>query len=130
MEQISILVADDDPCIRKCLRHALEVDPRLKIAWQAGNGLEALALAGRHLPDVVLLDAEMPRMDGFEAARCLRQRRPETCIVIMSVYDEVRSRALEAGADAFILKDCGCTEFRSILHSVIEEHACSGGRSQ
>ncbi len=123
MSPISILIADDDPFIRQCLRRALEVDPDLHVAWEAQNGLQAIVLADRHSPDVVLLDAEMPRMDGFEAARCLRRRRPELCIVIMSLYQQAGSQALESGANAFIVKDCGCTKLRSLLRSVIQEHA-------
>ena len=118
MKITNLLVADDDPYIRKCIRQAAEVDPYLRVRWEAENGLQAVVLADRHVPDVALLDAEMPRMDGMEAARCLRQRQPEMCIVIMSVYEELRSQALEAGADAFIVKDCGCSELRSLLHRV------------
>lgn len=121
MQRIAVLVADDDPYIRQCLRHAMDIDPRLHVVCEAENGLQALVLADRFLPDVILLDAEMPRMDGFEAARCLRKRRPDCCIVIMSMYEQVRSQAIGAGADAFIVKDCGCTELRSMLHRVIED---------
>jgi len=121
MQPISILIADDDPYIRQCLRRALEVDPDLQVACEAQNGLQAIVLADRHLPDMVLLDAEMPRMDGFEAARCLKLRRPETCIVILSMYEQFRSQALESGADAFIVKDCGCSKLRSLLRSVLNE---------
>ena len=115
---ITVLVADDDPYIRQCIRHATEIDPDLRVECEAENGLQALMLAERHRPDVVLLDAEMPRMDGMEAARCLRKSRPDVCIIIMSVYEELRSTALEAGADAFILKGCGCSQLRSLLHQV------------
>ncbi len=122
MLPISILIADDDPYLRQCFRRALEVDPDLKVEWEAQNGLQAIVMADRHQPDVVLLDAEMPRMDGFEAARCLRLRRPDLCIVIMSVYEQVRSQALESGADAFTVKDCGCSKLRSLVRSVLQEH--------
>ena len=120
MQPISILIADDDPYIRQCLRRALEIEPDLQVAWEAQNGLQAIVLADRHLPDMVLLDAEMPRMDGFEAARCLRLRRPELCIVIMSVYEQSRSQALESGANAFLVKDCGCSKLRSLVRSVLQ----------
>jgi DNA-binding NarL/FixJ family response regulator len=121
MQPISVLVADDDLRLRQCLRHALEIDPQLQVMWEAENGLQALVLADQHHPDVVLLDADMPRMDGFEAARCLRQRCSRVRIVIMSVYEQARSQAMEAGADAFLVKGCGCTEIRSILHRVLRE---------
>jgi len=120
MKPSSILIADDDSYIRQCMRRALEIDPDLKVAWEAENGLQAIVLADRHSPDMVLLDADMPRMDGFEAARCLRLRRPDLCILIMSMYEQARMRALESGADAFIVKDCGCQKLRSFVRSVLE----------
>lgn len=121
MQQVSILIADDDPFIRQCLRRALEIDPDLQVAWEAQNGLQAIVLADRHLPDLVLLDAEMPRMDGFEAARCLRLRRPDICIVILSLYEQFRSQALESGANAFIVKDCGCSKLRALVREALRE---------
>jgi DNA-binding NarL/FixJ family response regulator len=119
MQPVSILVADDDLHIRQCLRRALEIDSRLRVLWEAENGLQALVLANQHHPDVVLLDAEMPRMDGFEAARCLRRHCSGVRVVIMSVYEHARTQAMEAGAHAFIVKGCGCTELRSMLHRVL-----------
>jgi len=119
MESKSILVADNDPYIRQCVRHAMEIDSRLQVSWEAENGLQALALATQHHPDVVLLDAELPRMDGFETARCLRQRCSNVRIVIMSLYEEGRNRSVEAGADAFLIKGCGCSELRATLHRIL-----------
>ncbi len=127
MPSISILIADDDAYLRQCLRRALEVDPDLRVGWEAQNGLQAIVLADRHKPDVVLLDAEMPRMDGFETARCLRLRQPDLCIVIMSVYEQARSQALESGADAFIVKDCGCTKLRALLRGVLQDQGVPAG---
>jgi DNA-binding NarL/FixJ family response regulator len=123
MESISVLIADDDPYIRQCIRRALEIDPVLQVKWEADNGLEAVVLTGKHHPDVVLLDAEMPRMDGFEAAQCIRQRQPDLCIVIMSIYEQARSRALESGAAAFIVKGSGCKVLRATVRDALR--ACS-----
>jgi DNA-binding NarL/FixJ family response regulator len=92
---------------RQCLRRAIEANPLFKVCWEADNGLEALLLAKKSQPDVVLLDAQLPRMDGFEVTSCLRQCRRNTCIVVMSVFEEGRARALATGADAFVVKDCG-----------------------
>jgi len=74
MQTISILIADDNPMVRQCLRRAVEADPQLEIRWEAENGLQALMLAEKHSPDLILMDAQMPRMDGIEATRCLRQK--------------------------------------------------------
>ena len=116
MPTISILLADDDAIVRQCLRRAVEADPRFEIRWEADNGLQALMLAQRHRPNLILLDAQMPRMDGIEATRCLRQRDHNLRIVVMSVYDHIRAQALAAGADDFINKDCGCDGIRKVLY--------------
>jgi len=121
MQTISILIADDDPTVRRCLHHAMEADAQLQICWEADNGLQALMLARKHSPDLILMDAQMPRMDGIEATRCLRQCETTAQIVVMSVYEQLREQALEAGADAFVVKDCGCAMLRSVLRRVISQ---------
>jgi DNA-binding NarL/FixJ family response regulator len=115
MQPISILLADDDAVIRQCLRRAVEADPRFEVRWEADNGLQALLLAQQHRPNLILMDAQMPRMDGIEATRCLRQRDHKLRIIVMSVYDQMRAQALAAGADDFITKDCGCDGFLAAL---------------
>ena len=121
MQAIHILLADDDAVIRQCLRRAVEADPRLKVKWEAGNGLQALLLAKQHHPHLVLMDAQMPRMDGIEATRCLRQSDHETRIVVLSVYDHYRAAALAAGADAFLVKDAGCEAIHAAIRHLFEE---------
>lgn len=130
MQPITILIADPDAMIRQCLRRAVEADPALQIHWEADNGLQALLLAQQHGPDVVLLDAQMPRMDGIEVTRCLRQRGSAARILVLSALDQHRSRALAAGADEFLTKDCGCAAIRAAICRVVRPcpsvHAESG----
>jgi DNA-binding NarL/FixJ family response regulator len=121
MQAIHILLADDDAMIRKCLRCAVEADPQLKVKWEADNGLQALMLAREHRPQLILMDAEMPRMDGIEATRCLRQCDHDTRIVVLSVYDHYRAAALAAGADAFLVKDAGCEAIRAAIRRLFEK---------
>jgi len=119
MQTISILIADDDLAIRECLRRAVALDPTLEIRWEAIDGLQALLMSQQFNPQVVLLDAQMPRMDGIEAARCLRQRNHDVRILVMSVYEHHRGQALAAGADGFLTKDAGCEAIREAIHSLI-----------
>lgn len=120
MQPITILLADDDVNIRQCLRCAVEADPRLQIRWEAADGLQALLMAQQFHPQVVLMDAQMPRMDGIEATRCLRQRDRGARILMMSVYEQLRGAALAAGADEFVTKDCGCEAIRAAIYRLVD----------
>jgi DNA-binding NarL/FixJ family response regulator len=118
-QPISILIADDDAMIRQCLRRVVECDPQYQIRWEAANGLQALFIARQQQPEVVILDAQMPRMDGIEVTRCLRQRNHNMRILVMSAFEDQRAQALAAGADEFVTKDSGCDAIRAAIMRVI-----------
>ena len=125
MQPISILIADDDPMVRLCLRHAVEAGCPLQICWEACNGLQALALAQKHKPQLVIMDSQMERMSGIEATRCLRNRDHDVLILVMSVYGNECALALAAGADAFLVKDSGCEAIRTTIRRLLA-HKCTG----
>ncbi|MEW2579311.1 response regulator transcription factor [Streptomyces syringium] len=103
---VRVLVADDEAMVRAGIRAILARDPHVEVVAEAGDGNEALALTRRHRPDVVLLDIQMPGLDGLTAVARLR-REPTTAGVIMLTtfgQDEYITRALEEGADGFLLK--------------------------
>ncbi|SPE63817.1 Transcriptional regulatory protein LiaR [Streptomyces netropsis] len=103
---VRVLVADDEAMVRAGIRAILARDPHVEVVAEAGDGHEALALTRRHRPDVVLLDIQMPGLDGLTAVARLR-REPTTAGVIMLTtfgQDEYITRALEEGADGFLLK--------------------------
>jgi len=123
MQRISLLIADGDSTIRQCLRCAMECDQAMQVCWEADNGLQALALAQQHRPNVVLLDAQMPRMDGIEATRCLRQRDHDAKIIVIGVYESLRASAIAAGADMFLTKDSGCEVIRGAVRKLAARNA-------
>ena len=86
-DPIRVVLADDDPAFLEALAVALELDGRFEVVGMAGDGGEAFQLGCWQEPDVVVMDAEMPRIDGWEAARLLSQSRPRTCVLMVSGAD-------------------------------------------
>jgi DNA-binding NarL/FixJ family response regulator len=103
---IRVLVADDHAIVRQGLTNLLEEDPRFVVVGEAGDGEEAVRAVEKDRPDVLLLDVNMPRMNGIEVAREVSRRWPDVIVVGLSVQDdETTARAMiEAGASAFLSK--------------------------
>jgi DNA-binding NarL/FixJ family response regulator len=106
MEMIRLLVVDDQPVVRVGLRMRLALEPDIDVVGEAEDGAAALEQAGRLHPNVVLMDIEMPRMDGLAATAALREAAPESAVVILSLYDSaaLRAQARLAGAAGFVAK--------------------------
>ena len=83
---LRILIADDDAAVRRALKHLLESQARWQVCGEAANGLEAVEKSAELKPDVVILDYEMPEMDGFEAARQIDSASPQMPILIYSHF--------------------------------------------
>jgi DNA-binding NarL/FixJ family response regulator len=103
---IKLLVVDDQLSVRTGLRMRLALESDVVIVGEAGDGEAALLLAQTLHPDVILMDVEMPRMDGLAATAALHTMLPHSSVVVLSLYDDAltRSRALAAGALAFLPK--------------------------
>lgn len=104
---VDVLVVDDDPVVRFGLTMMLRGAPDLRVVAEAGDGAEAVELAARHAPDVVLMDIRMPGTDGLTATETIRRRSPAPQVVVLTTFDADAHvlRALRAGAAGFLLKD-------------------------
>ena len=110
-QPVSLLLADDHTMVRQSMRRSMEAEG-FNIVGEAGDGDQAVRLAGELAPDVVLMDVSMPVLDGVEAARLIKERRPATQVVMLTMHadaDVVR-RALKAGAVGYLTKDCSIDE--------------------
>jgi len=103
---IRLLLVDDQPAVLQGLRMRLELERDFMVAGEAGDGQTAIGLAITQSPDVVVLDLDMPGMDGLATAVALRSLAPSAAVVILSIHDEIaaRDRALAVGATAFVEK--------------------------
>lgn len=103
---IRVLLADDEAVVRRSLRARLQLESDLEIVGEASTGAEALVLAQELLPDVVLMDVQMPDMDGLAATAALRRLVPHCAVVMLSIHDDAqtRARAQAAGSVAFVEK--------------------------
>jgi len=104
---VRVLIADDQTLFRVGLARLLEEDERVKIVGQAGDGAEAVKLAGSLKPDVVLMDLKMPNLDGIEATRQIVSTHPGVKVLLLTTFeaDNHVIQALKAGASGYILKD-------------------------
>jgi DNA-binding NarL/FixJ family response regulator len=122
----TVLIVDDVPVVREALRWIIEDEADLTVIGEAGDGLEAVRLAAELLPEVVILDVELPRQDGYTVARQLKGMPQPPVIVFLTVHADLlsRQRAFEAGADAFAEKG------RGWLSLIDQIHLALAGRSE
>jgi CheY-like chemotaxis protein len=117
----TILVADDDPAIRKALCEMFEIEEDYDICAEAVNGQEAIALAEKHRPDLVILDLSMPVMNGYDAAQEIRRILPGTRIILFTLYaDAVKGRVLGSGSPVdLVVSKTDCANMMNYVRSLI-----------
>lgn len=101
-----IMIADNRPAIRQGLKALLNQYPQITVIGEAADGQEIVQKAAELQPDVILMDMQMPVMDGLEATRLIKQSQPQIKIIALTLYNSYREEALAAGVDAFLLKGC------------------------
>ena len=119
---VSVLIADDQALVRAGFRAILETQPDIKVVGEAVDGLDAVDLARRRRPDVVLMDVQMPGLDGLQATRRILDDAPgaPTAVLILTTFDldEYVYEALRAGASGFLLKDAPPEQLIGAIHTL------------
>jgi DNA-binding NarL/FixJ family response regulator len=123
-----VLVVDDHDLVRTGLRAVLDGDPALEVVAEAADGLQALAAADAQRPDVVVMDLQMPTMDGFESIRRLRAAHPALTVLVLTMFDDDASvfAALRAGAHGYVLKGAPRDELRTAVVAVASGQSVFG----
>jgi DNA-binding NarL/FixJ family response regulator len=119
---IRILLADDQSIVRQGLRMRLLMEPDIVVIGEASSGEQALELVNVLSPDIILMDVEMPGMDGITATASLRATTPQSAVVMMSIHDDARTRARAeaAGAAAFVEKSGTLEVLLATIRQIVE----------
>ncbi len=115
---IRVLIADDSVAIRDSLASLLIPTSGFSVVGLASDGLEAVEKATELLPDVVVMDAQMPNMDGVEATKHIKQTIPSVGILLFSVFTDYMEAGMAAGADGYLMKDCKLEELFAELKRI------------
>ncbi|MEH7113115.1 response regulator transcription factor [Neobacillus niacini] len=122
MNPFRVLIADDHPHARLAISEMLEDDPYFTIVGQAKNGTEAIELSKHLVPDIILMDIEMPILNGLEATKIIKETSPFIKVIILSVSDNVADlfTAIQYGAQGYLLKNMDPDDWLQYLHSVVD----------
>ena len=117
MSMIRVLIADDHKMVREGLRRILEFDGEIQVIDEADNGEECIKKIRSSKPDIVLLDINMPVMNGIEALQEIRKKKLKTKVIILTVHNEIEYllRAVDIGIDGYVLKDSDAQDRKSVL---------------
>ena len=116
--RVRVLIVDDMPQVRRDLRQFLDLTGDMEVVAEAADGQEAVRIAAQLTPDVIIMDLEMPGMDGFEATRQIKAQGPAPRIVILSVHADPENvaRARSVGADEFVVKGAS---FKILINAIM-----------
>jgi CheY-like chemotaxis protein len=117
--KMRVLIVDNTSRARQSMKALVEVWHPLEEVREAANGTEAVQLAEEFQPNIILMDARMPGMGGLEATRLIKARWPQIKIIILSLYPDYQTLAMEAGADAFVSKSDPPEKLRNALVEVL-----------
>ncbi|HXV22552.1 MAG TPA: response regulator transcription factor [Desulfuromonadales bacterium] len=131
MNRIRVLIADDHILVREGLRLMLEAQGDIVVVGEAGDGVEALELASKLKPEVVLLDIAMPRLSGLETVRLIREAVPESHIIVLSMYDKeaYAHQVLQDGAHGYVLKGASSSKLLEAIRAASDGRFYFGNKA-
>lgn len=119
---IEIMIVDDHSMVREGLKQLLELDGDIVVIGEASDGVECLNLLETNVPQVILLDINMPKMNGLEVLEKIKEQKIDTKVIILTVHNEIEYllKAVEIGIDGYMLKDSDSNELKKAILSVIQ----------
>ena len=124
-----IMVVEDNSRARSALMAYISLQVGVRITAEASNGLEAINKIKSSPPDIVIMDIQMPVMDGLEATKIIKKRWPKVKVIALTMYKNYQSEALSAGADAFLVKGCSVAELVSTVYTLIQTNTVTNLKS-
>lgn len=123
-KKVRIIIADDHPLFSQAVIQVLSTRKNLEVIGQAENGKAALELIRRELPDIAILDVQMPGMDGFEVAKIVRTEKLATKIIFLTMFNQESfiKKVFEIGVKGYILKDSAITDILKCIEAVSEDN--------
>lgn len=121
MKTTKVMIADDHVLVREGIRRLLEFDGSIEIVAEADNGLKCLDLLNTVLPEVLLLDINMPEMNGIDTLKNIRNRKIPVKVLILTVHNETNYliKAVDIGIDGYLLKNSSCEELKKAIYTVM-----------
>jgi len=116
-----ILIVEDNNHARQALTALMSMENGIKVTAEASNGQDAIDTIQHQMPDLVLMDMQMPVMDGLNATKIIKQKWPAIKIIILTIHAECRTEVLAAGADMFLIKGCPTEMMMSSIQNLLKE---------
>jgi len=129
MEKIRVLLVDDNEVVREGLVSLLDPHNDIEVVGKAVDGLDAITKAEETDPDVILMDAQMPRADGAEATRRIKEILPDVKILFLTVYGDYVGDALSAGASWYLTKDCRRQDLLEAIRTLAQSKKAKAKRA-